>query len=120
MLNTFIEAWVAELFPEMEQVPYPIGNDKLILINNTDADTIRVKLSTFNPFTIYSTVEGAKILVSSLWVDLALLDAASTAEAKRLDSYQVLLRDSCLVTMSLADRRSALLNPPEPEPEPEP
>ena len=110
MLNTFIEPWLAELFPDIEKVPYPIGDSQLILINDHDANGIRSLLSTYNPLAIPSTVDSALILATNLWVDTTLLDAASSTESKRLAVYQTLLERISTTLLTIDERRALVLS----------
>jgi hypothetical protein len=114
MLNTFIEPWLAELFPDIEQVPYPIGDARLILINDSSANLIKELLSIHAPTIIPSTIDGAVILVTTLWVDATLLDAASSTESKRLTVYQMLLERISTTLFTINERQaivSSLISP---------
>lgn len=105
MLNTFIEPWLADLFPDIEKVPYPIGNSRLTLIDHEDASRIKELLHQYYPTIIHSTVEGAVLLINNLWVDATLLDAASTTEAKRLPVYQSLISYISSTLLTIDERK---------------
>lgn len=124
MLNTFIETWMAELFP-IEQVPYPISTSRLMLIDSQDANKIKELLGDYSPATFVSTIDGASILVSTLWIDVDLLDAASSTESKRLTTYQSLIERINATQLSLDERiamitalnaQKATIAVPTPEP----
>ena len=107
--NTFVETWVVDAFPDMERALYPIGGSTLAIIGNEEALMLKNKLEVYGSYFFTTTVEGTRVLVSSLWVNVDLLEAVSSTEAKRNPRYTALLDGISGVRLSMEDRKRILL-----------